>query len=160
NGYTGPLEVRLADRQARHLQGVTGPTLTIPATANDFTYPVTLPPWMETGRTARACVMALGTIKDGGVEHTVAFSSQAQNEQIIAVIETGRLGLELGKGSLPATVGKAIELPFTIRRGKGLTGAVKVELLLPEHVKGVTAAAVELKATESKGKLILRFAAK
>ena len=25
NGFTGPIEVRLADRQARHLQGVTGP---------------------------------------------------------------------------------------------------------------------------------------
>ncbi len=30
NGFTGPLEVSLADHQMRHLQGVTGPTLTVP----------------------------------------------------------------------------------------------------------------------------------
>ena len=30
-GYDGPLEISLADRQARHLQGVTGPTITVPA---------------------------------------------------------------------------------------------------------------------------------
>jgi hypothetical protein len=33
-GYDGPLEVSIADRQARHLQGVTGPTLVVPAGCN------------------------------------------------------------------------------------------------------------------------------
>ena len=62
--YQGPLEVRLADHQARHLQGITGPSITVPAGASAFEYAVWLPPWMETGRTARACVMAVGTIRD------------------------------------------------------------------------------------------------
>src|SRR5206468_12651395 len=60
NGFEGPLRVSLADRQARHLQGATGPTVNVPAGVSEFEYPVTLPPWMEIGRTCRVCVMAVG----------------------------------------------------------------------------------------------------
>ncbi len=52
HGYDGPIEVMLADHQARHLQGVSGPTITVPAGATEFEYPATLPPWMEMGRTS------------------------------------------------------------------------------------------------------------
>src|SRR5262249_15098002 len=51
-GYTAPIVISLADRQARHLQGAHGPTIVVPAGQNEFTYEVTLPPWMETGRTS------------------------------------------------------------------------------------------------------------
>jgi hypothetical protein len=159
NGYAGPLEVRLADQQARHLQGVSGPVLTISAGANEFDYPLTLPPWMETGRTARACVMALGRVSEGGVEHVVSYTSQAQNDQIIAVVETGRLGLELGRTSVAVKPGGTVSLPVSIRRGKGLTGAVKIELVVPEHVHGLTAAPLSLGPKESAGALSLKTAA-
>ena len=94
---------------------------------SEFEYPVTLPPWMETGRTSRACVMAIGKVKIDGVEHAVSYTSQEQNDQIIAVVETGQLGLELGRSSLAVKAGESVELPVSIRRGKGLTGAVKVD---------------------------------
>ena len=157
NGFTGPLEVRLADRQARHLQGVTGPVLTILAGVEEIDYPVTLPPWMETGRTSRACVMAVGKVRDGGIEHVVSYSSQAQADQIIAVVETGRLGLELRSGSVAAKRGGAVDLPVSIRRGKGLSGPVKIELILPPHVRGLSAAPLLLDAKESAGKVVLKF---
>src|SRR5260370_41453653 len=84
-GYQGPLEVSLADRQARHLQGVTGPTITVPAGASEFDYPVQLPPWMETGRTCRVCVQAFGVVKDAnGTEQVVRFSSVQHNDQHVA----------------------------------------------------------------------------
>src|SRR5205807_1898456 len=60
NGFAGPIEVRLADRQARHLQGVAGPVVIVPPGADEFDYPVRLPPWMEIGRTSRSVVMATG----------------------------------------------------------------------------------------------------
>src|SRR5262249_57824650 len=86
-GFTGPREIGLADRQARHLQGVTGPVLTVPTGASEFDYSIQLPPWMETGRTCRVCVMATGVVKDmDGSEHTVSFSSIQPNEQIILVV--------------------------------------------------------------------------
>jgi hypothetical protein len=158
-GYDGPLEVRLADRQARHLQGVTSPAVVVPPGQNEFEFAVHLPPWMETGRTSRACVMAVGTIKDGGAEHTVSYTSAAQNDQVIAVVESGRLGLEAGVGSLAAAPGTSVALPVKVSRGKGLTGPVRVELVRPAHVRGLSAEAVVIPAGRSDGTLTLRFGA-
>src|SRR5207248_2389794 len=117
------------------------------AGVSEFSYPVRLPPWMETGRTCRVCVMGTAVVKDeAGAEHVVSFTSVAPNEQLIAVVEPGRLGVELGHGSLTARPGTTVTLPVTVQRGKGLTGAAKVELLLPAHVRGVTAEPVTVAA--------------
>jgi hypothetical protein len=160
NGFDGPVEVSLADRQARHLQGVTGPTITVPAGATEFDYPVTLPPWMETGRTSRTCVMAVGGVKDAdGAEHEVSFSSVQQNEQVVAVIEPGRLGVETDRTSLVAEPGRTVAVPVRVRRGKGLEGPVKVELLVPPHLQGIRAAPVEVPADQAGGTLTLTVAA-
>ena len=155
HGYAGTLEAALADRQARHLQGLTGPRLAVPADKSEFQYAVTLPPWMEIGRTSRACVMLTGKVREGGVEHTVSTTSHEQKEQMIAVVETGRLSLEAGKRSLAIVAGETVSLPVEVRRGTGLSGAVRVEVVLPE---GVTATPLTLGAGESKGVVALRFA--
>ena len=84
---------------------------------------------MENGRTSRTCVMGVGVVKDGGAEHYVSYSSVQQNDQIIAVVETGRLGLEVEKSSLLAGGGKTVAVPVKVSRGKGLAGPVKVELV-------------------------------
>jgi hypothetical protein len=158
NGYDGPLEIRLADRQARHLQGVTGPTLTVPAGANEFEYPIQLPPWMEIGRTCRVCVMASGIIKDGDKEHEVSFSAINQNDQIITVVETGRLGVEPEKTSLTAKRGENVTLTVKVARGKGLKGPVKLELVVPEHMHGVSTEPVTVAADQGRGTLTIRLA--
>jgi hypothetical protein len=159
NGYDGPLQVMLADHQARHLQGVTGPTITVPAGVSDFDYPVTLPPWMETGRTSRTCVMAIGTIKDGGREHTVSFTSINQNEQLVAVIGPGKLGVELEKTSVTAEPGQTRNVVVTVSRARGLDGLVKVELIIPAHIHSPSGSAIEIPSDQTKGTLSLRFAA-
>jgi hypothetical protein len=158
NGYDGPLEIRIADRQARHLQGVTGPTLTVPADVNEFEYPIQLAPWMEIGRTCRVCVMATGVVKDGDTEYEVSFSAVGQNDQIVTVVETGRLSVELEKASLPAKRGEGVTLAVKVARGKGLTGAVKLELIVPEHIHGVRAEPVTVAADQGRGTLTIRFA--
>jgi hypothetical protein len=159
NGFDGPAEVSLADRQARHLQGVTGPTITVPPGATEFDYVVTLPPWMETGRTSRTCVMGVGVVKDAdGSEHEVSFSSVQQNEQIVAVVEPGRLGVEAGRTSLVVEPGRTVAVPVRVQRGKGLAGLVKVELIVPAHLHGIQAAPVEVPAGQDGGTLTLAFA--
>src|SRR5207249_3938949 len=65
--FDGPIQIQLADRQARHLQGVTGPVITLAPGQTEFEYPALLPPWMEMGRTCRVCVMATATVKDRAV---------------------------------------------------------------------------------------------
>ncbi|HZY88904.1 MAG TPA: PPC domain-containing protein [Gemmataceae bacterium] len=158
-GYDGPLEIRLADRQARHLQGVTAPAVVVPPGQNEFEFAVHLPPWAETGRTSRSCVMAIGVIKDGAAEHTVSYTSAAQNDQVIAVVESGRLGLEAGVGSLAAAPGASVNVPVKVSRAKDLAGPVRVELVLPGHVRGLSAAPVVIPAGRSGATLTLRFGA-
>ncbi len=159
-GFAGPIQVRVADHQARHLQGVTGPTITVPAGVSDFEYPVTLPPWMETGRTARTCVMAVGVVKDAdGSEHTVSFTSVQPNEQVIVVVEPGRLDVEVDRPSLTVEPGKTVPVPVRVGRGKGLQGPVKVELIPAAHLRGIHAAPVVVAADKSSAPLELRFAA-
>ena len=158
-GYDGPIEVSLSDRQARHLQGVHGPTVVVPAGVSEFDYSVELPPWMELGRTARACVMGVAAVKDGGAERFVSYSSVAQNDQIIAVVEAGRLGVSVDKPAVLAAPGKDVAVPVRLSRGKGLVGPVKVELVLPDHLHGVTAAPVVAAADQSAVTLVVHFAA-
>ena len=157
-GYDGPIEVSLSDRQARHLQGVHGPTVVVPAGVSEFDYAVELPPWMELGRTSRTCVMGVGVVKDGSAEHYVSYSSVQQNDQIIAVVEAGRLGVEVEKTALAAGRGKSAAVPVKVSRGRGLTGPVKVELILPAHLRGVSAEPIIIPADQANGTLTVRFA--
>jgi hypothetical protein len=157
--YDGPIEVRLADRQARHLQGIHGPTILVPASANEFDYAVEMPPWMEIGRTARACVMGTGVVKEGGVDRYVSYSSVAQNDQIIAVMETGRLGVEIEKSAIVAAPGKSVAVSVKVSRAKGLVGPVKLEWAPSGHLRGVSAAPVVVAADQSAATVVLHFAA-
>jgi hypothetical protein len=158
-GYDGPIEVRLSDRQARHLQGVHGPTILVPAGTNEFDYAVEMPPWMEIGRTSRACIMGTGVVTEGGVERYVSYSSVAQNDQIIAVMETGRLSVETEKPTVVAARGKSVAVSVKVSRAKGLAGPVKLEWVLPERLRGVSAESVVVAADQSVANVALHFAA-
>jgi hypothetical protein len=156
NGFDGPITVTLADKQARHLQGVTGPVVVIPPSATEFEYPAILPPWMELGRTCRVCVMATGVIKDAdGKEHTVSFSSVEQNQQMIVVVGPGRLDLSLGKNSIRA-IGE-VRVPVSVSRGNDVTSDVKIEAMIPEHWKGITVSPITIPANSTSGELVLTF---
>lgn len=154
NGFEGPIEISLADRQARHLQGVEGPTLTIPAGVSEFTYAAYLPPWMETGRTCRVCVQGVGVIKEAdGVEHSVAFSSVNQNEQLVAVVGPGMLALEAERTSYRAEPGKSFVIAVKVQRGQGIAGPVELDLILPGHQRGLSAKKATIAAKEERGQL-------
>jgi hypothetical protein len=159
NGFDGPIEVRLADKQARHLQGVTGPVVVVPPGETEVEYPAHLPPWMELGRTCRVCVMAVGRVKDAdGREHVVSFSSTEQNQQMIVVVGPGRLDLELGKLSVRAEPGGTVRVPVKVARGTDLGGPATVEVVIPPHWAGVTAKPVTIPAGERDGFVELTFA--
>lgn len=158
NGFDGPLEVRLADRQARHLQGVTGPVLTVPPDQDRFDYPAQLAPDMEIGRTCRVCVMATGFVKAGDRPHEVSYSKTEQNDQIVTVVETGRLGVEAAVTAVEARPGATVEVPIKVVRARDLPGPVTVELRLPAHLRGVRAEPVVIPADATTGTVLLRFA--
>ena len=158
NGFDGPIEIAVADRQARHLQGATGPTIVIPAGVSEFEYEAMLPPWIEIGRTCRVCLMASGSVNDSfGTEHRVSHTTTETNYQLIVVPEPGRLSIDLAKAVANVAPGETRSIPFQVARAKGLTGDVKVELVLPEHWRGITADAVTVAADKSAGELVLTF---
>jgi hypothetical protein len=157
-GFTGPVEVLLADRQARHLQGVTGPTLIVPPNQSEVEYPASLPPWMELGRTCRVCVMAVAKVKDiDGTEHSVSFSSVNQNQQMIVVVGPGRLDVTVEKLTVRAEANTEVRVPVKVTRARELSGAVNVQAVIPEHWTGVTAAKLVIPADQSIGELVLKF---
>jgi hypothetical protein len=157
-GFQGALEVTIADRQARHLQGVTGSALTVPAGATEFDYAIQLPPWMEMGRTCRVCVMATGVVQEAdGSKHTVSFSSIQPNEQFIFVVEPGKLDIETERTSYLAVPGKTMAIPVRVTRGKSLEGSVKVELIKAAHLGEIQAEPVTIPAGKSQGELTIHF---
>ena len=154
NGFTGPIEIELADRQARHLQGLHAAPLLVPGDQSEFEYSIMLPPWMETGRTARACIMGTAILAEKGKHYTVTYSSREQNEQLIAVVEPERLSLNLDRSSLRiADRASCRELKVTLIRGEGLTGNVRVEGIVPAHMHGVTIPPIEIAAHQNEGTL-------
>ena len=131
-GFKGPIQVQLADRQARHLQGVTGAILTVPPGVDEFDYAVVLPPGMEIGRTSRTVVMASGVVHEpDGSTHEVSYSSPGAEVQMVAVIEPGRLGVEPLRTSIAIEPGKIVEIPFKLSRSERVSGPVRVGLVIP-----------------------------
>jgi hypothetical protein len=158
NGYEGPLEVQLADRQVRHLQGVQGPKITVPAGADSFEYPIYLPPWMELGRTSRTTLMATGVVTDAdGTEHRVVYSTGVPSDQMICRVSPALLQI-VAPTEVAVTPGAMAVLPVTVKRDPDLHGDVRLELLTPQHITGITAQPVSLAEGTEQAKLVVRFA--
>jgi hypothetical protein len=159
NGYDGPLSVSLTEKQVRHLQGVTGPTITVPAGVDQFEYPASMAPWMDMGRTSRAHVQLVGTVTDeSGRKHLVSYTSTHQNEQISLIIGPARLNLALSPENVVPVTEPASEVRISIDRDAGLDGPVRIELVVPRHIRGVSAEPVTAKPGENEALLKIRFA--
>lgn len=158
-GYEGALVAKLADRQGRHLQGVTAPPVEISPGDDRFEFEVTFPPGMELGRTSRSQIMLLGTLRDhDGSEHIVSYSQNEQNDQVITITQAGLMELELDAASVRVVPGGSVKIPFHLRRDKSLvTEAVRVELEVPAHVTGVRSTPVTVSASSPRGVLEVQF---
>ena len=160
NGFEGPLEVQLADRQGRHLQGVTASPVVVPADQSDFEFAVVLPPWMEIGRTCRSTLSVSGIVTDpDGTAHKVSYSSNDQNNQMIALVDPGRLAVQLPRTTFATAPGQRLELPLRLQRDRSLTNSVTVELVLPKGCRGVTASPLEIAGDQNTGTLAVELTA-
>jgi hypothetical protein len=157
-GFSGPIEVRLADRQGRHLQGVTGPVLTIPPEASEFEYPLSLPPWMELGRTTRSNLMLTGELKDAaGVAHKVCYSTNEQNQQMIGLVTAAPLRISLDRNSWSIRPDGEITVPVAIQRDAPITSPVKLELIVPPHIHDIVADPVTAPGDATAASLTIRL---
>ncbi|MGZ0169592.1 MAG: PPC domain-containing protein [Planctomycetales bacterium] len=153
-GFEGPIEIEAADRQVRHLQGVTGEKVIVPAGESEFDYTVSLPPWMEIGRTSRFCLMGAAVVADdSGTKHRVSFSSHEQDDQVIILVDPVRISLQLPATTFVVDRGGSIEIPVKVQRGTGLQGEVRVHVTAPSHIKGWSATPFVVAAKDDSGLL-------
>ncbi len=157
-GFDGPLEVRLCDRQRRHLQGARGGVLTIPAGVERFDFPFYLATEMESPRTARVLIQASGVVEVDGKRHVVCYADSERTQGVLNIVAP-RLDLQLMHETVVLWPGASATLPFTVLRGPELTVPMRCELILPAHIRGVTAAPVVLPADASRGELRLQAGA-
>jgi hypothetical protein len=157
-GYEGALEARLADKQGRHLQGVRGPVMTIPPGVNEFEYPLTLAPWMELSRTSRSNLMLTGEVKDSaGVIHKVSFTNQEQNEQLVALVAPGPLRVLTDRKSVAAVPSSEVVVEIQLKRDRSITSPIKLDLVVPKHMRDVSAEAITLPAGTDSGQIRIRI---
>jgi len=159
NDFKGPLTATMADAQSRHLQGVTCKPMPVPEGTDQFDFQIQLPPWLEVGRTSRTQMLLVGTVVDpDGTRHKVSFTSNTQSDQTVVLATSGVVGVNTGATSIIARPGSTVELPFTVSRGTGAGGTGTVELVLPVHIRGVSATPFKLAPGKSTGTLAIRFA--
>lgn len=156
--YQGSLNLSLADRQIRHLQGVRSDPMTVANGTPEVFYPIQIPTWLEMNRTGRMVVMAVGEVRDeDGNVHKVSFSSGAVNDQIIILTAPCPMSVSVHPESVRAVSGRSADVRVSISRGVLPRQPVRVELQLPRHFVGVAASAVEIPADQDTGQLRVEF---
>jgi len=152
NGYEGPITVRIADRQRRHLQGVRGlADFVVPPGVDDFEFPFYLPPGMSRDRLGRCLVMAIGEVIDEqGNAHEVVFTDGEESQAPISA-KAGRLSVVANETSIFVQPASTSEIEFNLQRDARLTLPARVELIIPSHITGITADAVTLSSADAKG---------
>jgi len=156
--FEGPLVAQLAERQGRHLQGVTGPVIAISAGDDQFEYPLALPPWMELGRTSRTNLMLTGEVQDAaGTPHKVCFTTRDQNEQLIAVVTASAMRLSLERRTYAIQPNRELRIPVTIRRDRSASSPIRLELGVPRHMRDISAEPVDVLADSDQGTLIVKI---
>jgi hypothetical protein len=102
--------------------------------------------------------MGVAVVKDAdGSQHEVGFSSQNQNEQLVAVLEPGKLDVEVANASFAAKPGETVPVRVKVTRATGLKGDAQVEVIVPAHLKGISAAKVVIPAGQDEGKIEVVF---
>jgi hypothetical protein len=108
---------------------------------------VSLPPWMELGRTSRSNLMLVGEVADAsGRKHKVSFVTNEQNEQLIALVTASPLRLSLDKSAVACQANSQLAVTVHLHRQVGLTGPCRLELVVPEHMRDIAAASVDVAA--------------
>lgn len=156
--FTGPLTLSLADRQIRHLQGVTAAPMHVAPDTKEVYFQIHMPTWLEMNRTGRTVVMAVGEVEDEqGNKHKVSFSSGHVHDQIITLTAPCPLNVTSTPRSLRADPGTTAELRVRVSRGVLQQQPVKVELVVPEHFTGVSSEAITIPVNSDNGILNIEF---
>jgi hypothetical protein len=155
-GCVGPIEVRIADRQIRHQQGVIAPVVQIPPGTTDFDFAITLPPWMETGRTSRTVLTTSAIVREpDGTEHEVNHTWPDNVHQLVTVVGPGLMTLQASPSLVPLGPGRHLDLAVKLTRGKEVKGPATIRLHVPWMVQGLSAELLTIPKDADSGTLRL-----
>ena len=73
------------------------------------------------------------------------------------LVDPNRLSLETRQPTVRFVAGSTVRIPIRVSCGTGLHGTARVEVTIPEQLRGLSAEAIELADAVSVGELILRF---
>jgi hypothetical protein len=139
DGFAGEIILDMAGAQQRHRQGIRGPAHPVAPTQGKVLYPVTVPEWLETTRTSRIGLVAMAKIPDPkGVPRWVL---TAMDGQVTMSIEGALMKLSHDPNELGAACGDPLAVPLKLARSPKLTGAVRVELVVPPELTRLVSAA-------------------
>ena len=156
--FEGPVRVRMADVQIRHQQGTWGREIVIPTGQTEFDYPLEVSLWAAVGLTSRSVVMAYADVEDfDGTKHTVGFRSILTPEQVMIQPNSGPIGISLERPAVTAIVGTPVDVVVRVKRDDTFSLPVILELDLPEHMKGISAAPVTVPVGTSEATLKVQF---
>jgi hypothetical protein len=135
-GFEGEIELGIADRQARYLQGATGPTILVKAGETEAVYPAFLPESMDLNRTCRIVLTGRARVQDAsGRSHAVTLTTK---KQIVVRVSPGILTLSAERDWVEAVPGRAPAVTLSLARTRDLSGALTIEAVLPEESRGIT----------------------
>ena len=157
-GYEGPLQISLADRQARHLQGVSGGEMRVAPGQSEFSYSIQIPTRLELNRTGRIVVMAVGELIDEeGRKHKVSFSASSSNDQIIILTSPMKTGVDISPKHIVVQPDSSTALNVTVKRGQLAPQPMVVELMMPQHFSGIMAEPITIPAGSDQGTLQIQM---
>lgn len=149
-GYTGPVTIRMSAFQQRHRQGMSAEDTVVPAGVEQSIFPCFLPEWLETNRTSRMRMMAAVKVPDpkGNVRELLFY----QDAHVTFSLEGALLKVTHAAGELTAVAGKPLEIPVNILRSVQLPETVRLELVVPESLRGsLEAATIEIPVNQDRG---------
>ena len=74
-------------------------------------------------------------------------------------VDPGQLAIRVAPKSLLAKPKDQVELQVNVGRGNGIDGSVRVELIVPSHIRGISSSPAEIPDGESAAKIPIRFTA-
>ncbi len=155
DGFEGPVRISLADSSVRHLQGVHGPVITVPAGATEFVYPTHFGTTMDMNRTCRMQLMLVGEVEG----RTVSYTTPNVNDQVIAVTSEGLLNVSATHATIGVTANQKRTIAVKVGRNIALRGClVTVTARIPRHFEGVTVNECVIDGSSQSGTLALELA--
>jgi hypothetical protein len=133
-GFAGEVVLQMAAQQSYQHQGITGGDVVVPPGVGRTVYPCFMPEWLETTRTSRMAVIGVARVPDpkGKVRHLVGEITGF----ITMTMEGSLLKIAAPDADLTVLAGQAFDVRLEVARLTKLTEPARLELRVPEGLKG------------------------